>query len=314
MLLLFFGLFLAPVPSVEAEGVSCAFMTSQKNPWAVNFQEAFQQAMERVQVSLDETGVLSLEELGETLPEALALGTPFLFDSSQGVAFFFEDSQWWKLLKKRFDEKGDLVLVGPVEARGFFGLFSARGDLGNPPSLDRGEYAFSRESEKMVLHVLGGHPRDVFGDGVAKAFLEGTVEGCLFPWVEVEPPRWLPRLGWAAPIKAFYDFRFLTVPRKHWEALSDEERAKALQALEEVNRALVKEREEKIAATCKELARAGVSGLSCLENVEDSPGTTAYKVLSRKLYAKWLTQRVAPEWITLIFQDARSANSMATGQ
>ncbi len=254
-------------------------------------------------------GILSLQELGLLLPEALSLGTPFLFHSSRGVELFFEESRYWELLRELFRERTSDFLGCPVEGGGFVSVLDGGRTETDPLEMEGHTYAASWEAEAAVLYAFGATPT-LFPrrDGVL-AFLRGDVKGCMLPLGDLFFPAWQDKAPSLLLSSGLYDLRFFVLSRELRECLGEKELHLLQEALEKANRKVREDREEGRSRILNNFEEKGarVRELSLEEEA-------SFAAVARNAYLRWLETKISRSWIDLPLQEAQDANSMVAGQ
>ncbi len=254
-------------------------------------------------------GILSLQELGLLLPEALSLGTPFLFHSSQGVELFFEESRYWELLRELFRERTSDFLGGPVEGGGFVSVLDSGRTETDPLEMEGHTYAASWEAEAAVLYAFGAastlFPRR---EGVL-AFLRGDVRGCMLPLGDLFFPAWQDKAPSLLLSSGLYDLRFFVLSRELRERLGEKELHLLQETLKKANRKVRGNREEGGSQVLNNFEEKGAR-VRELSLEEEAP----FAAVARNVYLRWLETKISRSWIDLPLQEAQDANSMVAGQ
>lgn len=254
-------------------------------------------------------GIFSLRELSLMLPEALTLGTPFLFYSSGAVELFFEQSQYWELLRERFQELTSHVLTGPAEGGGFLAVLYRREDQGALLPFPGSLCAASWEAEAAVLHGFGAEPVLLSPQESLDAFLQKGVAGHMLPFESIDFP-----LSEASGLSlvlssGLYDLRFLVLSRAFKERLGEEGLTLLEKALERANQKAREDRESKMSRMLECFQEQGLH-VRELSLKEEAP----FAMAAQTAYGRWLETKISRSWIDLPIQEAQDANSMAGGQ
>ncbi len=254
-------------------------------------------------------GIPSLRELALLLPEALTLGTPFLFYSSGAVELFFEQSRYWELLRERFQELTSHVLTGPAEGGGFFVILHRWEDQGSLLPFQGSPCAASWEAEAAVLYGFGAEPVLLSPEGSLDAFLQKRVAGYMLPLESIDFPS-SEDSGFSLVLSSgLYDLRFLVLSRTLKERLGEEGLQLLEEALERANRKVREDREPKMSRMLERFQEQGLH-VRELSLKEQAP----FAMAARRVYGQWLETKISRSWIDLPLQEAQDANSMAGGQ
>jgi len=328
--LVFFPLFLG-LPGEARErivffgdpAVNATFEKALQEAWEASFPdlslgnlEPFPQgASSSVYLSLPSSseelflGVLSLRQLAILLPEALTLGTPFLFYSSGAVELFFEQSRYWELLRERFQEVLPHFLAGPAEGGDFLAVLDSRKALGDPLHLEGTLYGASWEAEAAVLYGFGAKPLLLPSQEILGALLQGTLTGCMLPLENLESPFW-EDFGISLFLSSgLYDLQFLVLSQKLRERLGEEGLSRLEAVQERANRKVREDRVAKITGILERFEKKELH-VQELSLKEQAP----FAVTARTVYRQWLETKISRNWIDLPLQEAQDANSMAGGQ
>ena len=254
-------------------------------------------------------GILSLRELVLLLPEALSLGTPFLFYSSGAVELFFEQSRYWERLRERFRESTALFLAGPAEGGGFLVVVDRRKAREDLLPLGGAPYGASWEAEAAVLYGFEAKPvllppRENLG-----ALLQGNVAGGMLPLENLDSPFWEEFEVSLLLSSGLYDLRFLVLSSGFRERLGEEGLSRLEETLERANRRVRQYRESETARILGLFKERGFS-VQELSLKEQAP----FAMAARRAYGPWLETKISRSWIDLPLQEAQDANSMAGGQ
>jgi len=299
----FSGVFLGALEESSAGRISGEFFSAEENRNMVS-------GSRDVPTSEGlELQILSLRDLVTFFPEALPLGTPFLFDSSSGANLFFEESRYFRLLQEPFRQREGAYLLGPAEAGGFLGVAVCTARARALPCMQDLSCAASWEAEAAGLYALGASPVLLSREAGAEAFLRGETEACLLPLEDLDSPDWRGATFGLLLSRLHYELDFLFLSEAAWHALTGEERQLLEEVLKETNRKIRQERQRRIAEILADLENREIF-VRRLGLEEQSP----FSASARKTYLFWMERTISRNWIDLPLQEAQDANSMIEGQ
>jgi len=254
-------------------------------------------------------GILSLRELSLLLPEALPLGTPFLFYTSGAVELFFQQSRYWERLQEGFQEVTPHFLVGFVEGGGFLTVLHRRRDEGALLPFQKFPYAASWEPQAGVLYGFGGEPLLLSPREGLEAFLQEKVAGYMAPLETLDfSPSEISSLSLLVS-SGLYDLRFLVLSPPLEKSMGSEGLSRLKELLERANRSVREDRESETRRILGFFEERGLH-VQELSLEEQAP----FAMTARRAYGQWLETKVSRNWIDLPLQEAQDANSMAGGQ
>lgn len=246
--------------------------------------------------------VASFGGVSPLFPEIFVSAIPFMFSDFDGARIFFDEGEYWKLVKKEFYKRTGTHMMAVVEEGGFLAFTNNKHPIRSPKDFDGLRFRAMDKSQVALFEAFGASGTPIPWTEVYMGLRTGVADG------QMNPPMYII-LGSLHEVQKYltlaniqYSDQFLIGNDALLKSLTAEQRTALEEAVIEANAANRIAVESQVENRIKFLAE---KGMEVYRPTKDE--LQAFQSVSQPSFLKWLAeQNIEQKWIDIALKDASS--------
>jgi tripartite ATP-independent transporter DctP family solute receptor len=265
-----------------------------------------EQRMEQTMTGTTEINIASNAGMVAVYPEIYAATIPFMFESYKAAHLFFDESDYWKMTQKEFEEFTDVALLEAVEEGGFIAFTNNKKVIKSPADFAGMKFRGMDPGQIALFKAFGASGTPIPWTELYIALQTGIVEGQMNPPTYIISGSLYEVQDYMTMANIQYSCQWLTVNADWMNSLSDEDRYVIIQAAKAAN---IRNRisvEAKVDERIRFLEENGMEVY--YPKVEEM---TQFQEIGQPEYITWIEEKINPIYVEKALESARIANTKA---
>lgn len=265
-----------------------------------------EQRMEQTMTGSTEINVASNAGMVSVYPEIYAATIPFMFESYEAAHLFFDESDYWEMTQKEFEETTGVALLEAVEEGGFIAFTNNKKVIKSPADFEGMKFRGMDPGQIALFKAFGASGTPIPWTELYIALQTGVVEGQMNPPTYIISGSLFEVQDYVTMANIQYSCQWLTVNADWLNSLSDEDQYVITQAAKAAN---IRNRisvEAKVDERVRFLEENGMEvyypGAEEMKQFQD---------IGQPEYVTWIEEKVDPSYVEKALESARIANMKA---
>lgn len=265
-----------------------------------------EQRMEQTMTGTTEINVASNAGIVSVYPEIYAATIPFMFESYKAAHLFFDESDYWEMTQKEFEETTGVALLEAVEEGGFIAFTNNKKEIKSPADFAGMKFRGMDPGQIALFKAFGASGTPIPWTELYIALQTGVVEGQMNPPTYIISGSLYEVQDYVTMANIQYSCQWLTVNADWLNSLPDEDQYVITQAAKAAN---IRNRisvEAKVDERVRFLEENGMEVY--YPNAEEMK---QFQDIGQPEYIVWIEEKVDPSYVEKALESARIANTNA---
>lgn len=265
-----------------------------------------EQRMEQTMNGSTEINIASNAGVVSVYPEIYAATIPFMFESYEAAHLFFDESDYWEMTQREFEETTGVALLEAVEEGGFIAFTNNKKVIKSPADFTGMKFRGMDPGQIALFKAFGASGTPIPWTELYIALQTGVVEGQMNPPTYIISGSLYEVQDYATMANIQYSCQWLTVNADWLNSLPDEYQYVITQAARAAN---IRNRisvEAKVDERVRFLEEKGMEVY--YPNAEEMK---QFQDIGQPEYVTWIEEKVDPSYVEKALESARIANTKA---
>ncbi len=265
-----------------------------------------EQRMEQTMSGSAKINVASNAGMVSVYPEIYAATIPFMFQSFEAAHNFFDDSVYWEMTTKEFEERTGVALLEAIEEGGFLAFTNDEKEIRSPADFEGLKFRGMDPGQIALYESFGASGTPIPWTELYMALQTGVVDGQMNPPTYIISGSLYEVQDYVTMANIQYSCQWLTINADWLNSLSDEDAYVIRQAAKAAN---VRNRisvEAKVSERVDFLKESGMQVY--YPNQEEMK---EFQEIGQPDYIDWINTKIDESYVEKALESAEKANMEA---
>jgi len=265
-----------------------------------------EQRMEQTMSGTAKINVASNAGMVSVYPEIYAATIPFMFESFEAAHNFFDDSDYWKMTQKEFEEKTGVALLEAVEEGGFLAFTNDEKEIKSPSDFEGLKFRGMDPGQIALYESFGASGTPIPWTELYMALQTGVVDGQMNPPTYIISGSLYEVQDYVTMANIQYSCQWLTINADWLNSLSEEDQYVIRQAAKAANIRNRLSVEAKVSERVNFLSENGMQVY--YPNEEEMK---EFQEIGQPDYISWIEDKIDASYVEKALESAEKANMEA---
>src|SRR6056297_1252804 len=265
-----------------------------------------EQRMEQTMSGSTEINIASNAGMVSVYPEIYAATIPFMFESFEAAHLFFDESDYWEMTQKEFEETTDVVLLEAVEEGGFIAFTNNKKVIKSPADFEGMKFRGMDPGQIALFKAFGASGTPIPWTELYIALQTGVVEGQMNPPTYIISGSLYEVQDYVTMANIQYSCQWLTINADWLNSLSEEDQYVIRQAAKAANIRNRLSVEAKVSERVNFLSENGMQVY--YPNEEEMK---EFQEIGQPDYISWIEDKIDASYVEKALESAEKANMEA---
>jgi len=262
-----------------------------------------EQRMEQTMSGSTKINIASNAGMVSVYPEIYAATIPFMFNSFRAAHKFFDESEYWEMTKKEFEERTGVALLEAIEEGGFLAFTNNKKEIHSPEDFKGLKFRGMDAGQVALFESFGASGVPIPWTELYMALQTGVVDGQMNPPTYIISGSLYEVQDYVTMANIQYSNQWLTINADWLNSLPAEDRyviESAAHAANVINRMSVEAKVNKRVQFLKD------HGMKVYYPTEEE--MQMFKEIGQPSYIEWIEEKIDKKYIDVALESARKAN------